>query len=274
MGRHPHTNKEKMKNYTNFSQKNFIFVIVAIFALIILSASFYTIKSTERGIISNWGKVRTEVVEPGLHFKIPIMQTVRKVNVQTKKEDGQENTYTKDVQTAVVDYTINYDLVAENVAELYKNIGMDYHNKIIVPEIRGGMKDEFGNFEATQIVMNRDSVRFCIEQRLRKALNSKYFTNITFQITEIDYDDAFENAIKEKQVAEQKALKAQNDTRRIKEEAIQTETKANAEANAMKVKANSLANNPKLVEYEAVQKWDGKLPEYMMGNTVPFLNLK
>ena len=41
----------------------------------------------------------------------------------------------------------------------------------------------------------------------------------------------------------------------------------------MKIRATALSQNKALVEYEAVKKWDGKLPEYMLGNSVPFINV-
>jgi hypothetical protein len=93
-------------------------------------------------------------------------------------------------------------------------------------------------------------------------------------LVDIDFDDAFENAIKEKQVAEQNALKAKNVTIQVEEQAKQTKIKAEAEAEAMRIKAHALESNPKLVSYEAVQKWDGQLPQYMLGDAVPFINLK
>ena len=242
--------------------------------VLLLSGSFYTVKSTQRGVLSTFGKVSTNVIQPGLHVKIPFIQAIYKVNVQQKKEDGQENSYTRDVQTAVVNYTINYDIVCESVADLYKNVGMDYHNRIIVPVIRGVMKDAFGNYEATSIVNNRDKVRAQIENKLRAQLDKRYFKNVQFQITEIDYDDDFEKAIKDKQVAEQNALKAKNVTIQVEEQAKQKVITAEAEAKAMQIKAQALAANQKLVEYEAVQKWDGKMPTYMLGNSMPFINLK
>lgn len=265
----------RIDTYTSFKPGKIITLgIIGLVLLIVCSSSFYTVKSTQRGVLSTFGKISTSPVAPGLHVKIPFIQTIEKVNIQQKKEDGQENAYTKDVQTAVVDYTINYDLVAENVADLYKSVGMDYHNRVIVPKVRGVMKDAFGNYEATSIVNNRDEVRIFIENRLKETLDKTYFRNVQFQITEIDYDDDFEQAIKEKQVAEQKALKAKNVTIQIEEQAKQQVITAEAEAKAMQIKAQALAANQKLVEYEAVQKWDGKLPEYMMGNSVPFINLK
>lgn len=258
-----------------FTMKEIILLsIVGVFAIIVLSCSFYTVKSTQRGVLSTFGKIHETSISDGLHVKIPFVQTVKKVNVQQKKFDGQENSYTKDVQTAVVDYTINYDLVRENVSNLMKNVGADYHNRIVVPFIRSTMKDIFGNYAATEIVANRDNVRRDIESTLRHTLDSNYFINIQFQITEIDFDDAFENAIKEKQVAEQNALKAKNVTIQVEEQAKQTKIKAEAEAEAMRIKANALERNPKLVEYEAVQKWNGQMPTYMMGNSMPLINLK
>ena len=248
--------------------------LLALLALITVFSSFYTIKSTERGVLSTFGKISSGVIEDGLHVKIPFIQTVKKVNVQQKKFDGTENSYTRDVQTSEVQYTINYDLVRENVNNLIRNVGDDYHNRIVVPFIRSAMQQAFGNFAATEIVENRDAVRREIESMLRRTLDSNYFLNIQFQLVNIDFDDDFENAIKEKQVAEQQALKAKNVTIQIEEQAKQTKIRAEADAEAIRIKAKALESNPKLVEYEAVQKWDGKMPQYMMGNSLPLINLK
>jgi len=248
--------------------------LLCLLLLITVFSSFYTIKSTERGVLSTFGKISPNVIEDGLHVKIPFIQTVKKVNIQQKKFDGKENSYTRDVQTSEVQYTINYDLVRENVNNLIRNVGDDYHNRVVVPFIRSAMKEAFGNFAATEIVENRDAVRREIENTLRRTLDSNYFLNIQFQLVDIDFDDDFENAIKEKQVAEQQALKAKNVTIQIEEQAKQTKIRAEADAEAIRIKAKALESNPKLVEYEAVQKWDGKMPTYMMGNSLPLINLK
>ena len=265
-----------MNNNLNPSKKIVkwtIYGFLGLFALITLFSSFYTVKSTERGVLSTFGKIHDKAVSDGLHLKIPFIQTIQKVNVQQKKFDGTEDSYTRDVQTSEVSYTINYDLVRENVSLLIKNVGADYHTRIVEPYIRSAVKSSFGNFNATQIVENRDKVRHEIEDKLRQTLDRRYFTNIHFQLVNIDFDDQFETAIKEKQVAEQNALKAKNVTIQIEEQAKQTKIKAEAEAEAIRIKANALEKNPRLVEYEAVQKWDGQLPEYT-GGAIPFLNIK
>ena len=251
-----------------------LFGIAMLIILLAIFGSFYSIKSTERGVISTFGKINPTPVKDGLHFKMPFAQKVHKVNIQQKKFDGVENSYTRDVQTSSVAYTINYDLVTENVSKLIMKVGDDYHNRIVVPYVRSAMKKAFGNYDATEIVKNRDKVRSEIEESLRQTLNNEYFTNIRFQIVDIDYDDDFERAIKEKQVAEQNALKAKNVTIQIEEQAKQMVIKAEAEAKAMQIKATALERNQKQVEYEAVQKWDGKLPQYTGGGAIPFINIK
>ena len=261
-------------NFFGETKKTVTIVVLAVVVLILASSSFYTIKSTERGILSTFGRISENTIEDGLHMKVPFIQSVKKINIQQKKFDGHENTYTRDVQTSEVDYTINYDLVRENVNQLYRNVGMDYHNRIVVPFIRSAMKESFGNFAATEIVENRNEVRKEIENTLRLTLDSNYFTNVQFQLVDIDFDDQFENAIKEKQVAEQNALRVKNVTIQVEEQAKQTKIAAEAEAEAMRIKANALERNPKLVSYEAVQKWNGILPQYMMGDAVPFINMK
>ena len=74
-----------------------LLALLALLALITVFSSFYTIKSTERGVLSTFGKISSGVIEDGLHVKIPFIQTVKKVNVQQKKFDGTENSYTRDV---------------------------------------------------------------------------------------------------------------------------------------------------------------------------------
>ena len=93
-------------------------------------------------------------------------------------------------------------------------------------------------------------------------------------MTEIKYSSTFEKAIENKVTAEQEALKAKNKTVQVQEEAKQKVISAEAEAKSMAIRVNALTQNKALVEYEAVQKWDGKLPTYNMGGSIPFINLK
>ena len=67
-----------MSNFFGETKKVVTIVVVAIVVLIVASSSFYTIKSTERGILSTFGRISENTVEDGLHVKIPFIQTVKK----------------------------------------------------------------------------------------------------------------------------------------------------------------------------------------------------
>ena len=101
-----------------------------------------------------------------------------------------------------------------------------------------------------------------------------HYPKLAFSNLEALLSFLFEKAIESKVTAEQEALKAKNKTVQIQEEAKQKVISAEAEAKSMAIRANALSQNKALVEYEAVKKWDGKLPDYMMGNSVPFISLK
>lgn len=258
------------------SKKLVIGLISAVFAAIMLFGCFYTVKSSERGVISTLGKVREEPADAGLHVKWPIIQKVSRLSIQTQKMVSSESAYTKDIQNTDVSLEINYDLVPGLVPALYRQVGKSYEDKLLAPIVRGVIKDAFGEYDAASIVANRELVRKRIENELRNQLEQlpiSFFQNVRIQISNIDYDDRFEKAITDKQVAEQNALKAKNNTIRIEEEAKQAKIKASAEAEAIRIKSEALQKNPKITEYEAIQKWDGKLPAYMLGNSTPFINL-
>lgn len=79
-----------------------------------------------------------------------------------------------------------------------------------------------------------------------------------------------------KQVAQQSALKAENDLKRIQVEADQRIAQAKAEAEAIKIQAQAITQQGgrDYVQLQAIEKWNGKLPDQMIpGGTVPFLDL-
>lgn len=181
--------------------------------------------------------------------------------------------YTKDIQQAKISYVINYNLQPQNAHKMYREVGTGYVDNILMPVVEGTIKDVIGRWNAQDLVANRESATVDILAKLQKQLEPRYINVTGFQITDINYSGGFERAIESKVTAEQEALKAKNRTVQIQEEAKQKIITAEAEAKSMAIRANALTQNKALVEYEAVQKWDGHLPQYMMGNTIPFLNM-
>lgn len=245
----------------------------AIFLIVMLISGFYSIDPGHRGVLVTLGKVEQKSYVNGVGLKWPFISSMVEMDVRTKKMSEKTSSYTSDVQTAVMEYTFTYDLNPENVHILYETVGQDYEAKKIVPVLNDVLKDVIGKWQAQDLVSNRDKARMDVVAGLQARLDKRFFQNITFQLINVDYSDNFEKAIENKVIAEQRAQEAVNNTKRIKEEADQKVITAKAEAEAMQIKSEALAKNKGLTEYEAVLKWDGKLPQYMLGNSVPMINL-
>lgn len=227
----------------------------------------------ERGVKVTLGKTSPDSYSEGVHFVTPFISHMYKMDVKTVKSNISTMAQSKDIQQAKIVYVVNYNLIPDYAPKMYREVGKDYVNIIISPTVEGIVKDVIGKWNAQDIVANREKVASEILEKLRKDLGEKYINVSDFQITEIQYSNAFEQAIENKVTAEQDALKAKNVTIQVQEEARQKVIAAEAEAKSMAIRARALTQNKALVEYEAVKKWDGKLPEYMLGNSVPFINI-
>lgn len=254
--------------------ENVKYGIIVIVALILAFTSTYYIKPGYRGTLVTLGSVSQSSYNNGIGLKPPFISSMHKTDVRTKKISDKAVTYTKDIQTAELAYVFTYNVNPENVYVIYEKVGSDYETKLITPVISDALKDVIGRWDAQDLVGNRDKARQQILATLNKKLNKGFFQNVSFQIVNLDYSDKFEDAIENKVIADQKAQEAVNNTKRIKEEANQKVISAEADAKAMAIKAEALEKNKSLVDYEAVQKWDGKLPDYMLGNSTPFVHVK
>ena len=228
----------------------------------------------ERGVKVTLGQTSPVALEEGVHFVMPFISTVKKMNVKTVKSNIATMAQSKDIQQARIVYVVNYNLQPENAPKVWRTVGRDYVSVVVMPTVEGIVKDTIGKWNAQDIVANREKVASEVLFKLNEKLGPKYINVSDFQITEIQYSQAFEQAIESKVTAEQEALKAKNKTVQVQEEARQKIIASEAEAKSMAIRAQALTQNKNLVEYEAVQKWDGKLPQYMMGNSVPFVHLK
>ena len=258
-----------------FNKKFYIKCAAAVVALVALISSIYYISPGFRGTLVTLGNVHQSSFNNGIGFKWPFISSMKETDVRTQVLTDTAITYTKDIQTATIGFTMTYNVVPENVHSLYEKIGTDYRTKLIIPYLQDAIKDVVGGWVAQDLVANRDKARTQIMSVLQHKIDKRYIQNISFQITNLDYSDNFEQAIENKVIAEQKAQEAVNNTKRIQEEANQKVISAKADAEAMSIKAQALEKNQRLVDYEAVQKWDGKMPQYMLGGgAMPFINLK
>jgi regulator of protease activity HflC (stomatin/prohibitin superfamily) len=244
--------------------------------LFLTACGFEVVDTGFRGIETNMGQVVGEPKTEGLYFYNPLTSNIVEYQVREDKYQDETTAFTKDTQQVKILFTIIWKPNDKQVHTLYKEVGQTsaVEEKILKPIVLGSLKDAIGQLIADDLVSKRDIAAKAALESVREALNNRHIIITDLQLTNLDFDDQYEKAVEEKVVAQQLAQKAVNETVRIKEEAKQTVETAKADAEAMKIKSAALSQNKNLVEYEAVLKWDGKLPEMMMGGgSVPFINL-
>jgi regulator of protease activity HflC (stomatin/prohibitin superfamily) len=246
--------------------------VIAFFIIISLNPCVM-ISAGHRGIILNFGAVSDRVLSEGLHIRIPVMQNIEEIDVRVKKNETKCEAASKDLQNISSIIAVNYHLRADKVNELYKNVGVNYESTIIDPAVQEVMKGVTAKYTATELITLREQVSIAVKESLDARL-AKYFIIIDdFSIKDFQFSATFTKAIESKQEAEQLALKAERDLQRFKIEAEQKIATARAEAETLRLK--NISVSPLMIQLNAIDKWDGKLPQYMLsGSTVPFINIK
>jgi prohibitin 2 len=247
---------------------------VALLGLIIFFAlgPIVIVKTGHRGVVLKFSQVTGETKGEGLHFIVPVFNTVKQLSVQTQKIEDSTLAYSKDIQSVETTIALNYHIHPDNVGNLYQDVQKDFEHVLIHPSIEESVKATTAKFTAQELIEKRPLVKDEIKLALEERLN-KYFVVDDFSIVNFAFNEEFEEAVEEKQIAQQTALKAENDLLRIEIEAKQVIESAKAEAESIRIQGNALRNNPGLVDLKAVEKWDGELPVYMLGDAMPFINI-
>ena len=261
-------------------------IIVLIIIGVVASASVKIVDSGNRGVLLHWNAVdlTSPPLDEGLHFVVPFQDEVVNIEVRTLKYANDARSASKDLQTVETTVTVNYHPNKEQVHRLYKNLGLDYENRVIQPAIEETVKQVTANYNAEELITKRPLVKSDIEASIRDRLNQFDVVTEVISITDFEFSPLFAQAIESKVEAEQKALKAENDLRRIEVEARQREAnaiglananiaEAKGEAEAIAIINQALAENPNYLEWLKTQAWDGRLPLVVGEGGTPFIQI-
>jgi len=264
------------------------FVIVAVIlaavliGLPVLFGSWTIVSPQEKAIIVRLGSIKG-TLESGFNLKMPIIDKVVKMDISTNAIKGTELGYSKDGQTVTFEATMTYALNPGEVENIYKEYRKDYESRIILPAIKEAIKTVASKYTAQGIIENRAKLSSEMKDILASQVVTNGFIIEGVVVTNIDFDDAYEAAIQNKQIAEQQALAQINVTRQEDEKKKQEILKAEALAEKTRLESQALASQQgeKVINkiyaeaaLEAAKKWNGQLPTQMIpGQTLPFIQL-
>ena len=246
-------------------------IAVGILILLLLWSSFVTIGPGERGVLMTFGAVQHGVLAPGLHMKIPLVQTVKRMNVQIQKSQTQETAASRDLQDVTSEVAVNWAINPLDAEWVYERLGDESQlaDKVIAPIVSNAVKAVAAHYDAEQLVEKRDVVRDEIQKQIVAAL-AQYKVQVQgVNITNFQFSQDYAKAIEQKQVAQQRAQQAEYDLARIKVQAQQEVAQADGQAQAQKLLQSTLT--PQIIQLKAVEKWNGVLPQVTGSGAVPFI---
>jgi len=261
-------------------------IIVLIVIGVLAASAVQIVDAGHRGVLLHWNAVDTTIppLEEGLHFVVPFQDQVVNMEVRTLLFVKATSSASKDLQTVSTEVTVNYHPSPVSVNTLYKEVGLDYQNRIIAPAVEEVVKQVTANYNAEELITKRPLVKSDIETEIGIRLSTYNIITEVISITDFQFSSLFSAAIESKVEAEQKAFKAENDLKRIEVEARQRAAQAEGlaaaniaeaqgEAEAIRIINQALSQNPGYLEWLKTQAWDGKLPLVVGEGGTPFIQI-
>jgi prohibitin 2 len=273
-------------------------IIGFILLVVVLTASVKIVEAGHRGVLLKFGAVDTATsLSEGIHFVTPFRDNVVQLEVRTQKTVENAASASRDLQDVSTQVAVNYHINPESAQLLYQQLGYDYANRVIAPAIQESVKQVTARFNAENLITNRETVKSEIEQQIKQRLAAYNIAVEALSITEFQFSEQFRRAVEAKVEAEQRALQANNDLRRIEIEAQQAEARAigeqqaniaraegvrqaavlqaQGEAEAIQIVEAQLRENPRYLEWLKTQRWDGVLPLVTSGGegATPFIEI-
>jgi regulator of protease activity HflC (stomatin/prohibitin superfamily) len=265
-------------NFSRSAIKTVVAVVIFIIALILFLAinPVVNIGPGMRGVVLNFGKVTPRILGEGFNIVAPIIYSVEKVDVSTRKYQTKADASSKDLQLVMTHVTLNYEIEADAVNLVFQQYRQNYVSILIDPALHEFLKATTAKYTAEELITKREMVKTEYKRLLTETLAKSHILAKELFITEFEFSKQFNTAIEAKVQAEQEALTEKNNLEKVKYKAQQRITEATAQATAIRIQAEAVSKlgGKDYVQLKAIEKWDGKLPEQMIpGGTVPFINL-
>ncbi len=262
-----------------------VIVVILVLVAVVGFSCFTTVPAGHTGVVLTFGKVSDDVLQEGLHFKVPFMQTVKIVDNRIVKLDVSTEAFSKDLQTITTNVAVNYHVGKDKSAGLYKDVGIGYEDVMITPAVNEVLKAVTAKYTAVELVSARAEVSVLLDEGLNGKLNEYGVFIDELNIINWDFSEEYINAIEAKQVAEQNLIKTRTEQeqalvianteaekRIIAAEAEASEIKLLAEANAERNQILTESISDPLIRYQTIQAWDGVLPK-VTGGTTPMIDV-
>lgn len=253
---------ESTKNYKGL----YILGAAVLVILLFLVLCFRTVGAGQVGIVTRFGAVN-RTANSGIALKLPWpMERLIKMDTRVQKEQQQSAAATTDLQDVNATLALNYALDGQTAIKIYKEVGTDYKERIIVPTLQESFKAASANYTASQLVTERTAVKGKAYDVIKSRLGKYGIRVVDLNIVNFNFSPAFTKAIEDKQVAQQLVEKVRFDTQRVQQEAQSAIAQAQGQAEAQRLQQQTLT--PEYLQLKAIEKWNGTMPNAVGGNSI------
>jgi len=282
---------------TAVTKKKFISIVGIVAAVIVLILSCVAVVPTGyTGILTTFGRVEDRTIAAGVNFIAP-WQNVVKMDNRTQKVDIVTSAFSSDIQQVDLQMSLNYCIDQSTAQNLYKTVGINYYENVMYPRVQENTKAIISQYTAENLIANRNVLSDSIVELLSVDMTEYGITIVSVAIEDIDFTDAFTNAVEAKQVAAQNKLTAetQQAQKTMEEEAAaeraiiaanakaqQDIIAAQADLEVVKIQADAAlyagereaeknariaaALTSDLLQYYWMEHWNGQLPSTVLGD--------
>lgn len=252
-------------------KNSLVFPLTALMALSLTGCA--TIDPGERGIKVELGVMKKDLLAPGLFGYNPFTERIHTFTTKQISVEGSANPLTSDQQPLAISFRVQYRLPEGQLLNLFQNVQGDPYQALGAPQVQESFRQVVSQYKAEAVTGGVNAIKAQVLAMTRESVKGQ-IEIIDIPITHIELPEALQKAVIEKQEMEISAKKKQYELDREKKQAEITVAKAQAEAESIRLQSQALANSPKLVELKWVEKWDGKLPETVAGNSSIIMGLK
>lgn len=225
---------------------------------VVVILAFMSIRSVDAGqvgVITRFGEINREA-QSGLAIKLPWpIEQIYYMDTRIQKQQEEATAATSDLQDVSATLAVNYALNRKEATRVYKEIGLEYRDRVIIPAVQESFKAATAQYTANELLTKRADVKQKSLEIIKRRIEPYGIRVDDVSIVNFSFSQDFSKSIEAKQVAAQEAERAQFNLER-----------ARLDAEAQNAQKQSLS--AELLQKYAIDKWDGKMPQYVGGESV------
>ena len=206
-------------------------------ALLLIFRLIVTIPTGHTGIVTTFGRVENYVLDEGIHIK-GLNQKIIKLDNRIQVQEINIQAFSSDIQQVDIICAVNFSVDRATSQNLYKNVGKGYYDTLMMPRFLECVKVVFAKYSAEDLVKEREILSRQIKEMYKPDMKEYGIEIVSVNINDLDFTDAYTNAVEAKQVSEQTKLQAAIE---------QTQKTAEATANAER---RRLAADAEVMKYD------------------------